>query len=215
MICAYNEIYLERARDILAVMFDYAVNSLELNGNDYYQIFSGSNAARQFECGNPSYIAGMSGLELTHMVLDETGLHKDHIPYQSKGRSAQYWAGWALGYYQWKNDIRFSRILDFTTFENVLLMYSKYHEMDIRHFCDQMDTIAALKNNDPNLKRLRRLAGYTQSFLAKQSDVPLRTIQQYEQRQKNINKAQAQTVLSLSRVIGCDSRDIMDSHLLL
>ena len=76
MNCAYNDIYLERARDILAVMFDYAINTLGFNNNEYFQIFSGSEAARQFECGNPSYVSGISGLELTHVVLDEVGLTK-------------------------------------------------------------------------------------------------------------------------------------------
>ena len=33
MICAYNELYLERARDVLAVMFDYVVNSLKIEGD--------------------------------------------------------------------------------------------------------------------------------------------------------------------------------------
>ena len=210
MICAYNESYLENARETLAVMFDYALNCLAVEKNRFDQIFSGSEAARQFECGNPSYIAGMSGMELTHTVLEEVGLPKESLPYQSMDRSPEYWAGWAVGYYQWKTALRFSRIFQIVPLEEMLKMYQKYHEMDIRHFCDRMDELARSGRGECNLKRLRRLNGYTQMLLAKKTGVPLRTIQQYEQGQKNINKAQADAVARLALALGCQPGDLLE-----
>ena len=46
MICAYNELYLERARDVLAVMFDYVVNSLKIEGDQYLQMFADRKSTR-------------------------------------------------------------------------------------------------------------------------------------------------------------------------
>ena len=42
------------------------------------------------------------------------------------------------------------------------------------------------------------------------SGIPLRTIQQYEQRQKNINKAQAEYLVALARVLCCEVEDLME-----
>lgn len=50
-----------------------------------------------------------------------------------------------------------------------------------------------------NLKTLRLNAGLSQSELAEISDIPVRTIQQYEQKQKNINAAKAETVVKLAK----------------
>lgn len=211
MICAYNEIYLKNARDVLAVMFDYAVNVLAIDGNEFSQMFAGSESARQFSYGNPSYVAGLSGVELAHRVLEDIGLNVPFRSYQCYNRTPEYWAGWAIAYYQWKNNLRFSQLLSVASFEEIVRMYRKYHEMDILHFCDELDLRRKAKAEETNLKRLRRLAGYTQNLLALQSGVPLRTIQQYEQRQKNINNAQAETVLNLARVLGCASRDLLEA----
>ena len=52
---------------------------------------------------------------------------------------------------------------------------------------------------------------FFQSELAKESGVPLRSIQMYEQRNNNIDKAQAQTVYKLSRVLGCNIEDLLEN----
>lgn len=63
---------------------------------------------------------------------------------------------------------------------------------------------------DTNLKLHRLKADLTQKELADASGVPLRTIQQYEQRQKNINKAQAEYLVMLARALCCDVEDILE-----
>lgn len=45
--------------------------------------------------------------------------------------------------------------------------------------------------------------------LAEESGVSLRSIQMYEQRIKDINKGQAQTLHSLARVLGCRIEDFV------
>jgi transcriptional regulator with XRE-family HTH domain len=50
----------------------------------------------------------------------------------------------------------------------------------------------------------------TQNELAVQSGIPLRTVQQYEQRQKDINKAQAAYLILLSKALYCSPEDLME-----
>ena len=82
--------------------------------------------------------------------------------------------------------------------------------MDIQQFVDKMNQLYRTARPDTNLKSLRILAGLTQSMLADEAQVPLRTIQQYEQRQKDINKAQADTLLRLARVLNCGVEDLVE-----
>lgn len=63
--------------------------------------------------------------------------------------------------------------------------------MDISQFCDKMLEIYNNRKGGTNLKTLCPNAGLSQSELAEISDIPVRTIQQYEQKQKNSNAAKA------------------------
>jgi transcriptional regulator with XRE-family HTH domain len=63
---------------------------------------------------------------------------------------------------------------------------------------------------DTNLKRIRIAYGCTQKELAKRSGVSLRSIQMYEQRNKDINKASAETLYRISRVLGCGMENLLE-----
>ena len=63
---------------------------------------------------------------------------------------------------------------------------------------------------DTNLKRIRTSYGCTQAELAKRSGVSLRSIQMYEQRNKDINKASAETLYRISKVLGCAIEDLLE-----
>ncbi len=53
------------------------------------------------------------------------------------------------------------------------------------------------------LKRLRTYAGLSQKMLADRSGVALRQIQLFEQNQRDISRAQGNTLLMLSRALNC------------
>lgn len=89
-------------------------------------------------------------------------------------------------------------------------LYSPYHEMDIRQFAEKMNALYKAAMPETNLKFLRKKVGLSQRELADFSGVPVRTIQQYEQRQKNINKAQAEYLVMLSRVLCCEVGDLIE-----
>ena len=63
---------------------------------------------------------------------------------------------------------------------------------------------------DTNLKRIRNAYGCSQAELAKKSDVSLRSIQMYEQRNKDINKASIETVYRLAKALGCAVEDLIE-----
>ena len=82
--------------------------------------------------------------------------------------------------------------------------------MDIRQFVDKINELYRTAKPDTNLKMLRQRAELSQRELAELSGIPIRTIQQYEQRQKNINKAQAEYLVALSKVLCCEMEDLVE-----
>lgn len=211
MMHAYDETYLPGAQRLLANMLDYLVmdqgHSIELA----WQYFLSSDLCPRFECGDCAVLAGVSGIELAYGVLQQSGKTiPTDTPTPSYDRSPVYWSGWALAWYQWESGLRFREIERAVPIGDVRSLYDPYHEMDIRQFADRMNELYLAATPDTNLKTIRMAADLSQSALARRADVPVRTIQQYEQRQKNINKAQAQTLLQLSRALHCDMEDLME-----
>ena len=209
---AYSESYLNDAKDTLSQCFDYLINDCAFTPDWAASLFLSSGYAAQFECGNPTVLSGMSGVELAKAIVKET--YKNRVLPERKyasGLSAAYWAGWALAEFQWYSGRRFQDIFEHVKMSEVLLMYKVYHEMDVYHFIDAMEEKCARLITETKLKRLRESRGLSQADLAKQSGVNLRSIQLYEQRVNEIDKAQAQTVYKIARVIGCKMEDLLEN----
>ena len=62
-----------------------------------------------------------------------------------------------------------------------------------------------------NLKKYRERAGITQSELSLRTGVNLRTLQDYEQGSKPINKAAAITVYRIAKALGVNVEDLLES----
>ena len=211
MIHAYDKVYLEKARTTLGRMLDFAVCELHCDLTAFFDMFISSGIAARFEDGDFTVIAGKSGVELAYQVLEESGLDIQRTkPVFTASRSPEYWTGWALAYYQWETALSFKEITACIPISDILDLYYPYHEMDIRQFADKMNELYLAAKPDTNLKILRRQAGLSQRQLAELSGVPLRTIQQYEQRQKNINKAQAEYLMCLSHTLCCRVDDLVE-----
>ena len=114
------------------------------------------------------------------------------------------------GYYQWYKNISFEKIAEIDEIDNLLGLYEKYHQMDVKHFVDIMDDKMKIGKRESALKRLRRYALLSQKDLADKTGIPLRTIQQYEQRQKNINHASVDYVISLSKALYCRPEELLE-----
>ena len=211
MIHAYDKVYLEKARTTLGRMLDFAVCELHCDLTAFFDMFISSGIAARFEDGDFTVIAGRSGVELCYLVCEESGLNIQRTkPVFAASRSPEYWTGWALAYYQWETGLSFREITACIPISDTLDLYYPYHEMDIRQFADKMNELYLAAKPDTNLKILRRQAGLSQRQLAELSGVPLRTIQQYEQRQKNINKAQAEYLMRLSHTLCCWVDDLVE-----
>lgn len=208
---AYDREYLEKARTALGRMLDFAVNDLKYDADEFFGFFSNSKTSKLFEKGDFTVTVGISGVELAYRVLSESFADTKRMkPTYSANRSAEYWAGWALAYYQWETSLSFANIVKYVAIHDVIGLYWPYHEMDIRQFCDRMTHLYHHAKPQTNLKTLRLNAGLTQRELSIQSGIPIRTIQQYEQRQKDIDKAQADALEKLSRTLSCSIVDMLE-----
>lgn len=208
---AYQEIYLSKAQSVLGEAFDYAVNTCGISGNDFVKLFTASFVSKRMENGEPAYLAGKSGIEIVVEIVAETKNQELQIePQEHFGRSKEYWIGWAVAFYQWYSGRKYNDIFKVISFENLQQMYYTLHEADITKFADIVDSRMKEFFHDTNLKRIRTTYGFTQAELAECSGVSLRSIQMYEQRNKNINKASVDTIYSLAKVLGCAMEDLIE-----
>ena len=211
MIRAYSEDYLWYAQRILGDMLDFAVNTYELDENEFWEMFLVSDVSEQFQTGNPSYVSGKTGCELVKEIIRTSGRKLPEFPDEMyPDKSPEYWAGWALAYYQWYTGKTFMRIYRAVSMTGILKMYPVFHEMDIMQFVDAMDKKIKEFYVETNLKRIRTQAGLSQRELADSAGISVRQIQLFEQRQRNINHTQAINLWKLSRILGCKSEDLLE-----
>lgn len=211
VIHAYSEEYLHSAQRIMGDMFDYASDSYEMDLDEFFQMFLVSEVSEQFQTGNPGYVAGKTGCELVKEVIRKSGRILPELPDEMYlDKSPEYWAGWALAFYQWYTGKTFQRIYKAVSISDILRMYPIFHEMDIMQFVSVMDEKLDSFYTETNLKRLRCYAGLSQSELSRLSNVPLRQIQLFEQRQRDINRTKAVTVLMLGRALGCRCEELLE-----
>ena len=211
MIHAYDKVYLDKARTALGRMLDFAVYDLKYDIAEFFNLFIKSGVAERFETGDFTIISGMSGVEIAYKVLEQSGVERERIkPNYTASRSEEFWTGWALAYYQWETSMSFAEIVQYVPIKDMVALYQPYHEMDIHQFVDKVNEMYKVAKPETNLKLQRQKAGLSQRELADLSSIPVRTIQQYEQRQKNINKAQAEYLVALAKVLYCEVEDLME-----
>ena len=202
MIRAYNEIYLDDAMQTLAEMFSYVSNAEQ--ADELFQHFIMSGVAYQFGRGNPRYINMPP-----QVIFDEAvGNKMQRIQPYLYGRSPEYWCGFVLAYYQWYMGISFEKIGRRLPPSRIIAMYNPLHEASMEKFIEVANSIVFQK--ETNLARYRKTANLSHRELAKYSQVSLRAIQSYEQRQLDINMAPAVKLLKLSRVLGCNIEDLLE-----
>ena len=208
---AYQEIYLSKAQSVIGDAFDYAVNTCGIIGTDFVKLFIASSVSKRMENGEPAYLAGKSGIEIVREIVAETkGQELQIEPQEHFGRSKEYWIGWAVAYYQWYSGRKYRDIFKVLSFKDLQKMYYTLHEADITKFVDIVDSKIKEYFPETNLKRIRTAYGFTQAELAERSGVSLRSIQMYEQRNKNINKASADTMYRFAKALGCTMEDLIE-----
>ena len=239
MIHAYDEILTERASDSLGRMLDFAVYSLRQDAQMMMDLFVSCGLAALFEQGDIHTTTGMSGIELAYETLERSGLgYERATPRHTIGLSPEYWCGYALARAQWESGLSFDCIvkafpmagfisdygkkrteyldslplnIDASERTDKLRAFGKSHALEAAsEAVREISASACAGVSDTHLKTMRKKNGLSQSQLAKASGVPLRTIQQYEQRQKDINKARAEYLIMLSCALGCSPAAIIE-----
>ena len=125
-------------------------------------------------------------------------------------KSPEYWLGWSISYYAWLKNYRFGYIIDAVSAGDMLGMYDTMHEADITKFVSALDDRLKMYYTQTALTRLRTASGLSQNELAVLSGVSVRIIQAYEQRMRDINKAQVSTVAQLAHALDCNLTDLME-----
>lgn len=230
---AYPECYVPSAKECLGDMAEYAIDLCGLDADWFFALFAQSRCARLFAHGNPAVVVGMSGEELAQQVIDAAynlevpaaqgnveygtlrfdaagGRWVEAEPMPSQGLSPSYWAGWALAEYQWETARSFRSIMRAVPFSEVMGMYPLFHEMDPGQFTEAMERKVRGRLRQTRLKRIRESRGLSQSGLARASGVNIRSIQMYEQRKHDIDKAQANTLSRLALALGCSLEDLLE-----
>ena len=62
---------------------------------------------------------------------------------------------------------------------------------------------------ESRLKAVRKKCGLTQDALARASGVPINTIRAYERKSEDLNKAQADIIMRLTRALRCEISDLL------
>lgn len=228
---AYDRALLGRASDTLGRMLDFASRSLHHDVHTVMSLFCASGLAARFGSGDIRLIAGMSGIELAYAVLDRSGIaYERTVPRHTGGYSPEYWLGWALARAQWESCLPFRTVTAYFPAQDFMADYTKKRTeylaglpLDIsdaarssglRDFGENYAREAAeavlplltecsAESCGRCLKEARTQRGLSQSGLAAVSGIPVRTIQQYEQGQKDLRKARAEYIIALSHALGC------------
>lgn len=201
--CAYNGEYLNDAMECLGDFFDYAVNDYGALGDEVVDLFCMSRFASMFEKGNPVVVSGWSGVEL-FWRLDESigGPGATYpAPVSRMERTPEYWLGWISAYIQWRFDISFDDLFSIVPYDELLNLYHPWHEASEERVAHMVAERARKRVCPTRLASARKAMGISQRELAARSKVSLRSIQMYEQRQKDINHAQAIALHRLARAL--------------
>lgn len=93
-------------------------------------------------------------------------------------------------------------------YTELLGLYKTLHEADIHKSYEVMDAHFAI--DESKLKTVRKKCGLTQASLAEKSGVSLNTIRAYERKSKDLNKAQLDIILRLTRSLKCEISDLLE-----
>ncbi len=198
-----DDTYLQDIQDTLGAFFDIGVNQWGVDGEALAEAFLASGIAREFERRNPVFVAGKSALDLLRMTSPYVAANGPVPEAARVSPSEEYWLGWILGFYQVRTGRPYRQVLDVVPFDELVGMYYPLHEAPEAKFVEVLNERLLAAQLSTRLKRQRELCDLTQDELAERAGVSLRSVQMYEQRQKNINHASAETLYRLACALHC------------
>lgn len=222
---AYNSNYLTDVQSNIGAMLDCGINTLEFDAKEFYNMFLASDMSDKLNKGDAYTVCTLGGVELAEYVICYAMNNSNSIHVKKASdpafnehlndaiinvNSKEYWAGKVIAEYAWEKNISFQELDRYISIENVMSLYDDFKDADTLMISIRLDEMMKEKSSVAKLKIRREFMGLSQSELAKVSEVPLRTLQQYEQKRKNINNAKAVYLVNLASALRCDVRDLME-----
>ena len=202
--------YLDDARETLGALLDIGVNEWKVPGDDLAQAFLASGVAEQFERRNPAYASGKSALDLLRLLAPYLDTERPAPEHAQVVPREDYWLGWILACYQMETGRPYRQVFDAIPYEELAGMFYPLHEAPEEKFVEALNHRLAAAQLPTRLYRQRKICGVSQKQLAEASGVGLRSIQLYEQRQKNINHAAAETLYRLAFALHCSMENLLE-----
>lgn len=212
----YPEDRLDDFMSTLGKAFDFADKHLPGGLESFYELFVNSALARSFDGPDANPRVSGSGIELVLAVCEgETSTGLDMMLMNERRRSKAFqdrakWCGQILAYHQWDTGTPFRSIAMYLSLQDLFELYETHRIASPRVVSLEITESLAKKSTPTRLRFYRAEAGLTQVALAESSGVSLRSIQQYEQRKKDINHAQAHSVWRLAQALGRQMEDLLE-----
>lgn len=184
----------------------------EFSPDRFLHMFVISGYAERYEAGDPCIVSGLSGTELHHKVLEACGLGRSDWsePLTVITNERAFHTGELLGYYQQRSGLPFSDIISHIPYARLLSMYDEIKDMEYKDASVIIDRkIDERRSAATKLQAHRKRLGLSQKALSIASGVNIRTLQQYEIGDKDISRAAAGKVISLSHALHCNPRNIL------
>ncbi len=222
---AYNINYLENVQSNIGAMLDVGVNTLEFGMRDFYNMFLSSDMSNRLNRGDCYTICTLGGVELAEYVVCYAMNNSKYIHVRKASdpaynqqlsdaiinvNSPEYWTGKVLVGYAHEKNISYDELDRLIPIEDIYGVYNDFKDADKLMINIRLDDMMKVATKNSKIKVRRELMGLSQAELADRSGVPVRTLQQYEQKRKNINNAKVTYVVNLAIALRCDVRDLME-----
>ena len=208
----YDKEYMEAGAVCLAEALDYAAGSCQMDLSLFLDMFIASGYAKRFEDDDPAVTLGMSGTELVCRTIEKSGLDLMFPePVNALGEtSLEYWLGYFLAYMEFYSGQSFKNILAAVSLDELAAEIPGLLRKQAEEREALLTGLLEKTERKVRLKEIRKECGFSQRELAERSGINLRTLQQYEVRAKDLNKAAASTLRALAGALGCEITDIME-----
>lgn len=208
----YAREYIEESCEVLGEALDYVANSCGMDIEAFMDMFVASGYAKRFEECDPSVVLGISGTELSCKTLERCGLALvfPKPAEEFSDGSFEYWTGYFLARLKWYSDRSFKDLIKDISMDEFEKFVPELADSEEGKREKIYEKILKKPKGKARLQVIRNECGYSQRELAEKSGVNLRTLQQYESKAKDINKAAVSTLMALSRTLGCKMTDIME-----
>lgn len=214
----YDEGLLDTAMSTLGKAFDFADKHVPGGMERFYDLFMRSSVARTFDGPDAHPSVNSSGIELVLSVcegdpssggLDLMLMTERRLPRAEQARGR--WCGRVLAFHQWETGTTFRAISTYLDVDDLFALYARFRVASPKVVSLAIEEELARTVVPTRLRTYRDAAGLTQAELARVSGVSLRSIQQYEQRAKDINRAQARSVQRLAQALSCPMEELLEA----